>query len=443
MKNCFSNEKLNTLARKHGFIKRSGKIDAFTFITSLIFSELNQAHLSLLDLKCDFLSNFNCNVSREAIHKRFTPEAVNFMKALLSNLLSLRLSQDTHPFLSNKIFDRVCIKDSSKFRLPIEFIDSYPGYGGFNKKSSLMNIQYEYDLQAGDWISLEFTKATRNDQEESKTTLENIKKNDLHIRDLGYITMPYLEGVIEREAYFLNRLPVRLNVYQLKDGSYQSVNWECIDRKMQKGKLNYLDLNVAIGEKSKLNVEMIIQPVPEDIYKERIKKATVHAKSKGCQLTKEYKIKAKYNIFITNIPVELLSPKDVPQVYRLRWQIELVFKTWKSNLSIHLVKKMKKERFECQLIAKILWVLINWKFFQTANLAIKEINPGSGCSIFKFYKQALKFSFFLKLIILKKDKLKKWLQQIFIPLIPNLIIETKKGKMSHTQIFKEKIYCLG
>lgn len=40
-----------------------------------------------------------------------------------------------------------------------------------------------------------------------------------------------------------------------------------------------------------------------------------------------------------------------------------MFKTWKSIGEIHLVKKMKVERFETFLYAKLLYIVINWKIF--------------------------------------------------------------------------------
>lgn len=430
----FSKQELNQLAKEHNFIQRNGKIDAFKFVTALIFNEIEQSKLSLLDLKLDLLNHYDCDVSREAIHKRFNPNAVNFLKAFLAKLLSVKLSVVPSQLILAKAFSRICVKDSTKFTIPAELADSYPGYGGFNNKSGLMNIQYEYDLLSGDWISLDLTKATRNDQQDSKESLDKIEKNDLHLRDLGYVTMTYLLGISDRKAYFLNRLPTSINTYYYKKGEWLLINWRDINKKMKKCNLKQMELDVLLSKKYKLKARMVIQPIPEDVYAERIRKATKRAKSQGCQLTAEYKIKARYNIFITNIPVDLLTGTDVVQTYRLRWQIELVFKAWKSTLSVNHVKRVKKDRFECQLIAKLIWTLINWKLFQTVNLAMKKINPESGLSIFKYYKQAIKYSPTLRLLIGKKDKLRRWLIEIFIPVVPHLMIETKKGKVSHCLI---------
>ncbi|WP_346858539.1 IS4 family transposase [uncultured Draconibacterium sp.] len=441
-KTCFSEEVLDQLARKTKFIKRKGILDAKTFVKLLIFNTLDQSQLSLLDLKLDLQSHFDCNISREAIHKRFTPEAVDFLKALLARLLELQLKSGNNFSSPAKAFNRLCLKDSTKFSIPKEFSETYPSYGNFHKQGALMNIQYEYDLLSGNWTSFEFTKATRNDQKDSRETLDNIDKNDLHIRDLGYVTMIYLEGVVEREAYFLNRLPTTINVYGLKNNEYHRLNWKSIDKAFKNKGMDQMELDVVLSKKYKLGSRMIIIPIPNDVYKERIRKAAKQAKSKGCQLTNEYKIKARYNIFITNVPADRLCVQDVAQVYRLRWQVELVFKSWKSGLAVHKTKRVQKNRFECQLIARIIWALINWRLYQSANLATRAAKPDTGVSILKFNKQTNKHALILREIIEDASRLKNWVKEKIIPLLPYLLIEKKKGKTPHCEILSRNIWKL-
>lgn len=403
---------------------------------------MDQSQLSLLDLKLDLQSYFGCKISREAIHKRFSPEALSFLKALLAKLLEFRLEKvEWTPSLVSG-FNRLLLKDSSKFTIPSEFANDYPGYGGFHKGNAIMNIQYEYDLFTGNWASLNFTKATRNDQQDSKETLSLIEKDDLLVRDLGYVTMTYLNGVVKNKAYFLNRLPTTVNVYSQKDDGYQPINWVEIDKKFEKNALSQMELDVVLTMKNKLGARMIILPVPEQIYCQRIKNASKHAKSKGCQLSNEYKIKAKYNIYITNVPQEKLSFKDIVHLYRLRWQIELVFKSWKSNLSLHKTKKVKKERFECQLIARIIWALVNWRIFQAANWSLQPSKKAKGISILKFSKQIIKITAIIRESIDDVNGLKLLIKERYIPMIKHLLIETKKGKISHCQMLVESFYKL-
>lgn len=430
------------MARETKFIQRKGNIEASAFVKLLVFNELDQSQLSLLDFKLDLQTHFGCEVSRVAIHKRFNGEAVDFMKLLLARMLEFRLQSENKFSKSIKAFNRLCIKDSSKFTIPKEFASAYPGYNGFHKESSLMNIQYEYDLLSGNWSYFELTKATRNDQRDSRETLEKIEKDDLHIRDLGYVTMPYLNGVVAQGAYFLNRLPTPINVYCFENEELMQLDWKSVDKAFKDKKLSQMELDVVLSKKRKLGSRMIIMPVPEKVYIERVRKASKHAKSKGCQLTAEYKIKARYNIFITNAPADRLSANDIAQVYRLRWQIEIVFKSWKSGMSIHKTKKVKRERFECQLIARIIWALVSWRFYQISNLAVQAIEPHVGISILKFNKRSIKYAPTLREIIAQPGLLKNWAMEIIIPLLPSLLIEKKKGKPTHCKILCDNLWQL-
>ncbi|CAM4413391.1 hypothetical protein BAMA_16345 [Bacillus manliponensis] len=60
------------------------------------------------------------------------------------------------------------------------------------------------------------------------------------------------------------------------------------------------------------------------------------------------------NVYITNIPPEEVPTNYVHSLYSLRWQVEILFKTWKSFFEIDECKDIKKERLECHLALFIL-----------------------------------------------------------------------------------------
>lgn len=88
---------------------------------------------------------------------------------------------------------------------------------------------------------------------------------------------------------------------------------------------------------------------------ERIRKINKEAKKKGRKVSKEHLAIIGLNLFVTNIPQEDILAYDIWEIYRLRWQIEFIFKVWKSIGKIHIVKKLKKERFESFLLVR-LWL---------------------------------------------------------------------------------------
>ena len=129
----------------------------------------------------------------------------------------------------------------------------------------------------------------------------------------------------------------------------------------------------------------------------------------------------------------MLPAYDVKRIYGLRWQIELTFKIWKSQAKIHQVKEMKIHRFECQLIAKLIWLLVHRVIFKYVTDWVNESYPDKSTSIWKYYKHAYRINPLVREIIVKPDKLSLIIQNLTEIAGRSFILEIKKGKTSHYQ----------
>ncbi|PWK64678.1 DDE family transposase [Mucilaginibacter oryzae] len=360
-------DKIAEFAHRSGFCRRSSKLKPEAFIDTLVFNSIDH-QLSLQDCCDDLIKQNDKPLSKVGLHKRFNESSVEFMKLVLAEQMATKLVIYNHDIWQP--FSRVLITDSCKFCLPDEYKESYPGYGGA-VSNPLMNIQYSFDLKNGDWENLELTKATKNDQSYSKKTAGRIAKDDLHIRDLGYVTMAYLRGVAESKAFFLNRLQPKWKPVDKATGKV--IDWSLLYERMQANKQVCFETEIILDKgKNALECRLIVVPVAEQISAERIRKAQKQAKSRGRELSEEYKERCRFSVFITNVDQAIFKSTDVIELYRLRWQIELIFKSWKSLLNLRRVKPVKKERFECMLLAKFIWILINWKIFRCLDAAIKK-----------------------------------------------------------------------
>ena len=238
--------------------------------------------------------------------------------------------------------------------------------------------------------------------------------------------------------WFLNRMPPQANVYNLKK---EAMDWIKIDNKFKKTGTDSMDIDVLIYEKELLPCRLVIERVTNEEYNNRIKRAGQSAKSHGVGLSKAHKIRCRYNIFTTNVSREILPIEKIRKTYYLRWQIELVFKTWKSFFEIDKVKKVKKERLECQLLAKLVWVLLNWQLFQTCNHFVRKQTPEIGISVLKFFKRCISFSQTLRSVVIDPKTISEGLRKTFLPLIENTACEAPVGKATHYQTLNS-IPCL-
>lgn len=431
--NTLSEQTIERIAREKKFMIRKGKVPPSCFVNTLLFNENDMVNTSLPDLTADLNQVYDIDISKEAMHKKFTPACVDFFKALLQEMLGNQLRKDTGGKDLALHFQRIKIKDSTKFSLPDNYNGDYKGYGNFSKKNGLMSLQYEYDLVSSNWLSFDMTKGLRNDQKDSTETIGSITKGDLHIRDLGYITPTYLSAVVEKEAFFLNRIPPQCVVFAKPK---KPLDWKKTDAYFKKHALTSLELDVMIYEKNKIPCRLIIEPVTNTEYCRRLKKANEKTKSRGSVPSELLKIMMKYNIFITNVSAKVLPFEVIRKTYYLRWQIELVFKSWKSFFKIDRIKKVKKERLECQLLAKLLWILINWELFRSCNKHVREQDKEQGVSVLIFFKRCIKFAASFRLVLLKQTSIIGWLKNTYLPLIKDCLCAAPKKKTTHYESIK-------
>ena len=84
----------------------------------------------------------------------------------------------------------------------------------------------------------------------------------------------------------------------------------------------------------------------------------VREKKKGMKYSSRSKRLSGINVYMTNTPIDIVSMEQVHDWYSLRWQIEILFKTWKSFFQIHHCKKIKPERLECHLYGQLIAILL-------------------------------------------------------------------------------------
>jgi len=77
----FSDEMINDLARKTGFVKRARKLTASSFVNTLMFSFYNQANTSLPDIAADLNQQFSIDISKEGLHKNLAAKELCFLKS--------------------------------------------------------------------------------------------------------------------------------------------------------------------------------------------------------------------------------------------------------------------------------------------------------------------------------------------------------------------------
>ena len=93
----------------------------------------------------------------------------------------------------------------------------------------------------------------------------------------------------------------------------------------------FVDRPILLGKQAKLPCRIVVWRVPQEVANRRRQKLLATAREKGyAPPSRERLAWCDWTIFVTNVPRELLSPEEIGVLYRARWQIEIMFKRWKS-----------------------------------------------------------------------------------------------------------------
>jgi len=233
------------------------------------------------------------------------------------------------------------------------------------KTGSLWRIHYSIQVPS---LSCDFFKLTTT---KGKGTGESffqypIKKGDYIIADRGYSTPPGIHHAISKKAYVL----VRVNTRALKIHNLQNEQFPLLKSLTKIQKAGYAtSWKVLIPSKGKESISgriCVIRKSNEAI-KIAHKKLKRRAQKRGNKLKPETLEYAKYIILFTNYPEKLFSDVRVLDLYRIRWQVELTFKRFKSIAQLGHLPKHNEDSAKAWLYGKLFVALLTEKIIKHAN----------------------------------------------------------------------------
>ena len=333
-------------------MKRRSAISPKSFLDTAFF--LNQSNSPSLSEYSIGLSQRGITASKQAIDKRFNENTKTMLSKLLEQVISHQLLAKNKRAVHKKWFTDIHIMDSSEFAVSKRAAEVFPGYGGEGRES-LVQIQFEYQLLAGKVTTLSIGSALDSDSVEGMKNLDGIPPKTLLLRDLGYCSPKAFKELSQRDLYFISRAKSQWNFYILQDGKYHLLTTSDIINKLNQTQGKYIDLDVFVGEQARTPVRLIANLLTEEQKKRRLKKKSANRKL-GHNVLESIGL----NLFVTNVERENCAASGIYELYTLRWQVELVFKTWKSVMQVHRIHSMNPIRLECIILIKLLWVMLNW-----------------------------------------------------------------------------------
>lgn len=352
------------IARQCGFTKRhSGKITPHAWVKA--FCCLAAGASTSLRSFAWILGLLTHNVlSKQAVRKRLIAQGCEFLKQVLAYLTTQSVGMPKLRCAGVLLrFKRVLVQDSTMIKLPSRLASVYPGcVNQTDSKISIMRIQAVLDILSETFVDFSLSGYTRNDQAAATDIISIAKPGDLILRDLGYFVLHSFRSLAEKGAFFISRIKPRTVFIDPDSGD--PINLLASLRKM-----NRFDQAVIMGGKTHIPVRLVAIPLPQHVANERRRKARAK-RDKRNNYSKEYYALLSWQILITNVKSDLLSSVDISDIYGLRWQIEVVFKTWKSFLKLEDLPQnasaiQVQALVYARLIYAVLFHVIFWRVLQT------------------------------------------------------------------------------
>lgn len=364
LRSFFEEAELERLARGSRFIERStSRLSGWMFLELHLLLESNGRDFSLSDMCQELSDRHGVELTKQSLDERFNTFAAGFMRQcyglLFKQTLGLGQQQAAHAH-----FSRVVLTDSTSFQLPGQLAAFYRSNGGSTSGSSV-KLHQQYELLGGSILRLDIRDGKENDALFLQgLDYEHVSK-ELHILDLGYYKPKHLQALDEAGGFFISRYKTNTSLYtKNKAGKLVLLDWQQLLGQVEQGGNCLPEVYLGKG-KNRLKVRLIVQKVPAEVAekraaKQRRKQANQSKSGKYSWKTSEAKKQLMgYNIYLTNTAAEQLSPAQVALYYKLRWQIELLFKIWKSIMEIDKVGRMSIFRFECYLYSRLIAILLS------------------------------------------------------------------------------------
>ncbi len=352
----FSTEHIEASARRTRFVQRASKITGKVFLALVTLGRWSTPKTTVAQLAAKAAQlDEPVDLTPAALQQRMTDRAVAFLRDLLQTAFAT-----LHP--SGTVcddglfgaFGRVHIADSTGFGLPASLKEEFPGAGGSGSKAGA-KIQLVWDYKSHTFEHFALVPWNVPDNRYVETVVALAQPHSLFVFDLGYFKLADFAAIAAARAYFLSRFNHQTALREVVGGRVQPLDLPCCLAHESRA---LLEKAVVLGTHDHVVARLIAARMPEAIVNERRRQARAIAKKRGYTPSQAHLTLLAWNLFITNVPATVWLPKTVGLVYSFRWQVELVFKAWKSGLHLAAVTTTTKHSTLCYLYGRMLLILL-------------------------------------------------------------------------------------
>lgn len=356
---CASN--LHELAKQTGFIFRNRKLSAAGFGLLCCFLPSAGCYPSLDQMLGALLVHWGIRMRKSSLHERFTASAVAFIREMFQQVLAREVTMNSLGSWTSR-FKEIIVLDSTVVNLSPQCADLFAGFGGGASASSA-KIQFNLGLLSGKIWEMGLLPGRSTDL---SYRLGDIQQGALYLFDLGYACADNFKTIIQNNAWFLTRYKYKTTLYRPNG---QPISQRTLLRLVKTMKVgSRIDMQVLLGATAQVPCRLVLEKLPQDVADQIRRKLSTDKQKKIKQLSAERLLFCDVNAYITNLSQSQLPADTMRAVYGIRWQIEILFKTWKSFFRIDQTRNIGPYQFQCCLYGALIRIVISSRIFQILKL---------------------------------------------------------------------------
>jgi len=329
----FSEALLTTCGTDVKFCRRQRVITPFRLGLALTATCASQRVETIADLHCGFHALFGTTVTYKAFYNQVAkPHFADFARTMAARLIS-DMTLKVLGFEKGRAFGEfrpIILQDGSAFAIHDGLREVFPGRFKAVKPAAV-ELHTTMDLLCDAPTTVVLTPDTANEQAFLPEPVS--LRDSLLLADRGYVDLHYLRRVQDEHGFFLIRAKAGMNP-------------QVVEAFREDGK--------RLPSLRNKRLPMIHAKLPKRQRVELRVQWQVDGQALCLRLILSWHPRTKsFCYFLTNLPPKRYPLEVICRAYKWRWQVELLFKEWKSYANLHAFDTAK-----VAIVEGLIWTAI-------------------------------------------------------------------------------------
>jgi len=342
---AFPAGRLRQLARSTGLVERQRKLDAAALFWALTLGFAVGEDRSIEALRQGYLQFIGgeFSLTYASFHGWFATSLTAFLHKVLDQALE-DLSQHSTDRFDGRLdrFRDVLIPDTTVITLYQSLIDAYPGSGDEHAGAKLHLVE---SVSTG--LPTQFSITDARTHESTQLSTGQWLSGSLLLYDQGYFDYRTMDLIDANDGWFVTRLKPNANPWIVEE--------------LREWRGNAIPLTGR-------QLHDVLDDLHRDVIDVRVKMSFRRRSYNGSRsgATRTFRVVGvwnddaeKYHLYVTNLPIADYSGADMAQLYRARWEVELLFKELKSTYNLDQVPTSNPVAVEALILVALISLVVS------------------------------------------------------------------------------------